>query len=129
MNLFLALASGIAVLTAVVHSLLGELLIFRRLRAGSLLPGRPAPPLSVGHLRILWATWHALSLFGLGFAWLLWRLAADVAAPQGVDVPAAASVAFAASGLLVLLATRGRHPGWIALALAAALAAWGQAAG
>ena len=58
----LAGASLLAILTGVVHSLLGERLIFRHVRSKSVVPSLPAPPLQARHIRILWATWHLASV-------------------------------------------------------------------
>ncbi len=112
----LAIASVLAIATGVVHSLLGEIMIFRHLRRSAVVPSQPAPPLQERHVRILWATWHLASVFGWALAGLLWRLAQN----PGFALPAstvlgATAAAFLAGALLVLVGTRGRHPGWIAL--------------
>ena len=111
----LAGASLLAILTGVVHSLLGERLIFRHVRSGSVVPSLPAPPLQPRHIRILWATWHLASVLAWVFAGLLWQVARHPSVIPGHAVLAAAAGGFAASSLLVLVATRGRHPGWVAL--------------
>lgn len=116
----LSIAAVVIGLVGVGHSVLGELLIFRQLRGGGVLPDQPAPPLRLRHVRILWATWHIASVFGWGLVAVVWRIAnapgADIAgfAVQATGVSACVSAA------LVLFATGGRHPGWIGL-LAAAL--------
>jgi hypothetical protein len=71
-SLYIA-ASIVLVLTGAVHSIIGELMIFRKLSKESIVPNQSAPPLSL------------------------------------------------AGGLLVLVGTKARHPGWIALTLAAVL--------
>ena len=111
----LAAASLLALLTGVVHSLLGERLIFRHVRSSSVVPSLPAPPLQARHIRILWATWHLASVFAWAFAALLWQVARHPSFVAGHAVLAAVTGGFAASALLVLVATRGRHPGWVAL--------------
>jgi len=111
----LATASLLAVVTGVVHSLLGERLIFRHVRSGSVVPSLPAPPLRARHIRILWATWHLASVLAWAFAGLLWQVARHPSLVTGGAVLGAAAGGFAASSLLVLVATRGRHPGWVAL--------------
>lgn len=122
MSILLTTAAAVAILTGIVHSLLGERLIFRRLRASTLVPGLPAPPLQGRHVRILWATWHLGSVFGWAFAGLLLQLAhAPAAALSAQSVLAAVAAAHLGAALLVFVATRGRHPGWIALALVALL--------
>ena len=120
----LAAAAVLAFATGIVHSTLGEWLIFRRLRGSSFVPSQPAPPLGERHVRILWASWHLVSIFGWALAWLLWRAAQHEGAAVSVDgLLQVAASSFLAGALLVLVGTRGRHPGWIALA-AVALLAW-----
>lgn len=116
MQTLLAAASLLAVATGAVHSVLGERLIFRHLRAASVVPQRPAPPLQGRHVRILWATWHLASVLAWSFAALLWQLAVHPGQDLSARcVLAAAAAGFVGSALLVLVATRGRHPGWVAL--------------
>jgi hypothetical protein len=114
-------AAIVATATGVAHSVLGECLIFQRLRVGSVVPAAAAPPLRERHVRILWATWHLASVFGWAFAWLLFRLAQGRPMSSSL-VAGAAGAAYVGGAILVLVGTRGRHPGWIALAAVAALA-------
>ncbi|UWX04746.1 hypothetical protein H1235_04715 [Pseudoxanthomonas sp. NC8] len=117
MQPLLATAAVLAMATGMVHSLLGEWLIFRRLRTSSMVPALPAPPLRGRHIRILWASWHLASVLGWALAGLLWQVArAPGSALPAHSVLAAAAAAFLAGAVLVLVGTRGRHPGWIALA-------------
>ena len=117
MSFLLATAGVLAIVTGVVHSLLGERLIFRRLRAATFVPSSPAPPLQSRHVRILWATWHLASFFAWAFAGLLLLLSQDpLAVVSARSVLFASVFAFLAGSLLVLIGTRGRHPGWVALA-------------
>jgi hypothetical protein len=111
-------AAIIALATGLAHSVLGERLVFRRLRKGGLVPTEAAPPLQARHVRILWATWHLASLFGWAFAGLLFQLALGHAMTSAL-VAGAAVFANLGGSLLVLFGTRGRHPGWIALAAVA----------
>jgi hypothetical protein len=117
MQVTLAIAAALAVLTGVVHSLLGERLIFRHLRSASIVPSMPAPPLRERHVRIIWATWHLASVLAWALAGLLWRLALSPHAMVSSSlVTGAAAGGFLAGSALVLVGTRGRHPGWVALA-------------
>lgn len=114
------LASVVLLLTALVHSLLGELMIFRKLSGGRLVPALAAPPLEPRNVRILWATWHLASVFGLVLALIVYRI--GVGAPLGTaGLLRATAVACAIGAGLVLVGTRGRHPGWVSLSIAAAL--------
>jgi hypothetical protein len=116
MQPLLAIAAVLAIATGVAHSLLGEILIFRRLRQSSIVPSLPAPPLHGRNVRILWATWHLASVFGWVLAGLLWQLAiAPAVALPASSVLGASAAGFLGGALLVLVGTRGRHPGWVAL--------------
>ena len=113
-------ASLVLLLTAVAHSVIGEILIFRQLSKGRIVPSLSAPPLKERNIRILWASWHLTSVFGLVFALALYQAGMNtpLSAPQLLLAIAAACTAGAA---LVLVGTKGRHPGWISLSLAALL--------
>ena len=120
MNIALTAAGVLTIVIGLVHSLLGEYLIFRRMRRGTVVPTAGQPLLRERHVRILWATWHVVTVFGFGFAAiLLYSANPDAAMP----LPPAAHQAIAAStalaGCLVLYATKGRHPGWLGLILVA----------
>lgn len=115
MDAWLTAAAILLAITGLVHSLLGERLIFRHLRAGTWVPNRGVPPLRARHVRILWATWHLASVLGAGFAVILWGMAATPAAPTRDLVLPALGGACALGAWLVLVGTRGRHPGWLAL--------------
>lgn len=118
-NLCLVGASVLAVIVGVVHSVLGEHLIFRhqpRAADGARRHRRPVD--------ILWATWHIASVLGLALAAVLWKLAA-MPEPSALRefLLLAIALAYAVSGVLVLVATRGRHPGWAGL-IGVALLVW-----
>ncbi len=107
-----------------VHSIGGEMLIFRRLRRGGMVPTLAPSPLRVRHLRILWATWHAVTVLGWALAAVLWRMADPVQGRSLLEfVEYTAAAACLAASLLVLVGTRGRHPGWLGL-LAVAWLVW-----
>ena len=118
------IAAGVlALVVSLAHSVLGEILIFRCLRNKGLVPTTAAPPLRERHVRILWATWHLATVFGLSFGIVLLQLAfvADGLALEAL-IKNAAAFAFLGGSLLVLIGTKGRHPGWIGLLGVAALA-------
>lgn len=118
-------AAGLA-LVGLVHSVLGEVLVFRALRTRGIVPTTAQPLLRERQLRIVWASWHLVTLLGWLLAALLWRLAAEPpAAPWVAWTTSAIGVTVAACGLLVLYATRGRHPAWAVLLGIAALLWWG----
>lgn len=118
--LFLA-AAALAFGVGLVHSLLGERLIFSRLRGSGWVPNRGGGSLGSGHVRILWASWHVLTVFGWALAALLVWLWARWPQPGLEWLAHGVVVAMATGALLVLVGTRGRHPGWIGLLGVAAL--------
>lgn len=120
MNILLNTAAVIAVIVGVIHSALGELLIFSKLRTSGLIPTKAAPPLQARNIRILWATWHLASVFGWAFAGMLFALADDSNSMR-TAVSNAAVFAFLGGSLLVLISTKGKHPGWIGLLAVAVL--------
>ena len=61
----------VAIVVAVVHSALGEVLIFQRMRKETIVPTQGQPVLRERYVRILWATWHIVSVFGLAIAGVL----------------------------------------------------------
>ena len=124
MNTPYFIAAILAGVTGVAHSWLGERLIFRHLREGSLVPRLGAPPLRERHVRILWATWHLATVFGCAFAAVLLRLSLGHPLTESLVIGASAS-AYLGGAVLVLVGTKGRHPGWIALAVVAVLAVIG----
>ena len=115
-------AGVLAAVTGVVHSVLGERLIFRHLRQGSVVPTGDAPPLRSRHVRILWATWHIGSVFGWAFAGVLFQLA-SAPGDQALRPLLVSAIVFGylGSSMLVLVGTKGRHTGWIALLLVAVM--------
>ncbi len=127
MQIYFFSAGIVSVLVAVVHSLLGEFLIFKKLRGTGLVPTESAPPLQSRNIRILWATWHLASVFGLGFAAILFAAAADHTSLDLFTIDAMIC-AFAGGSVLVLIATKGKHPGWVGLLAVAVLVYLGSAA-
>ena len=118
MNPWLFSAAILMIIVGLVHSVLGERLIFNRLRDVGLIPTVGGSHLRERHVRILWATWHFASVLGWAAAIIL-LYAANTAVPMLVIHALVAAAA--AGGILVLVGTRGQHPGWIALLVVALL--------
>lgn len=128
MNAYFLTAAALAFGVGLVHSVLGEMLVFRRLRQpGRWMPTRGGPLLGEGHVRILWATWHALTVLGWCLGALLLRLAMPQAAADSTAPFFAQAIALAmlAGSACVFIATRARHPGWIGLLAIAVCAGLG----
>ena len=124
MSNYLHAAAALLVIIGLVHSIGGEMLIFRRLRRGGLVPTLAPAPLRQRHLRILWATWHVVTVLGWALAAVLWRVSDAVQGQSMLEfVEITVAAACLVSSLLVLVATRGRHPGWLGL-LAVAVLVW-----
>jgi hypothetical protein len=128
MNWYFAAAGMLSLIIGLVHSVLGERLIFRRMRAGGVIPTNGGPVLREPHVRILWATWHVVTVLGgCVAAVLLWLALGSppAALVRGRLVAHAISVAMLVSSLLVLIGTKGKHPGWVGLLGVALLTAVG----
>lgn len=121
MNTWLLAAAALAFATGLAHSVMGEVLVFQRLRRGTVVPAFGGDVLRERHVRILWASWHVLTLLGWCMAAMLVALAVW---PDGDMTRALArliSLGMFAGAMTVLIATRGRHPGWLAMSLVALL--------
>lgn len=126
MNLLFVVAATVLALVGLAHSVLGELLVFRALRTQGVVPTAGRPVLRERQVRILWGSWHLVTVLGWALSALLWRLGT---APWGDAALAAwvadvVGVATLASGMLVFYATNGRHPAWVPLLGVAALVWW-----
>jgi hypothetical protein len=120
MNVFLLLAGCLTILVGLVHSFLGEKLIFSHLRRGQVVPTHIGTPLRERHIRIIWATWHIVSILGIGMAGLLFWLALPSSSIENVQlIKNIIAIPMFLSAMLVLWATEGRHPGWVGLSLVA----------
>jgi hypothetical protein len=119
MSIPLLVAAGMAALLAVAHSYLGERYILTRLfRRGGL------PELFGGTeftQRTLRFAWHLTSVAWVGLAGLLMALASSQDG-SGRTQARLISVAFALSGVLAVVGSRGRHLSWVVFLAIAGLA-------
>jgi hypothetical protein len=122
MNFPLAAAGLCVILLAIAHSAIGERLVLRPLMGWNGQAPDGAKVLSLQQRRVLRASWHLVSIFGLGCAALL--LSAGWSGSFAAARPIL-YVTFLAAALYWLPATRGRHPAWAVLALIGALTAYG----
>lgn len=124
MNACLVTAAVLAFLVGLVHSVLGERLIFRRLRQGRLVPTNGGSLLQERHVRILWASWHVLTVFGWCIAAVLLWLSLPSSSPSSaLFIEHAVVIAMLAGSALVFFGTKARHLGWVGL-LAVAVFVW-----
>jgi len=124
MNWYLVIAAALAFFVGLVHSVLGERLIFRRLRQGGLVPTNGGNLLDERHVRILWASWHIVTVFGWCITYILLRLSfSSSSASSAWFIEQAIIIATLAGSALVFIGTRARHPGWTGL-LGVAVLVW-----
>jgi len=119
MNNYFLIAGILCFVLGIVHSILGEYLIFNSKRtAGKLVPTKVHNELKERHLRIIWATWHLATFFGWCIGAFLVKLALDqhlLDSDFFKFLIHSTIVAMSASCVLVLIGTKGKHPGWIVL--------------
>lgn len=126
MNPYLLAAGVLLIAIGLIHSILGERIIFRRMRAQGMIPTQGGNLLREPHVRILWATWHMASIMGWFIACVLFWLALPSSSNVHTSFLAKALIiTLLASSALVLIGTKGRHPGWIGLLVAGVLVASG----
>lgn len=121
MNNYFLIAGILCFILGLVHSILGEYLIFKDKRnKGSLVPIIVKKELKERHLRIIWATWHLASFFG----WCIGAFLVKISLEQNkldsefIDFIIYSTIyTMFASSFLVLIGTKAKHPGWIILLL------------
>lgn len=124
MNWYFVIAAGLAFLVGFVHSVLGETFIFSRLRQNGFVPTNGGTLLAEKDVRILWASWHVLTVFGWCFAaMLLWLALPSSSTSLAGFIEQAIIIAMLVGSALVFIGTKARHPGWVGL-LAVAVFVW-----
>lgn len=124
MNWYFVIAAVLAFLVGLVHSILGETLIFSRLRQNGFVPTNGGSLLGEKDIRILWASWHVLTVFGWCFAAiLLWLSLPSSSTSSAWFIERAIVIAMLVGSALVFIGTKARHPGWAGL-LAVAVFVW-----
>ena len=118
MNIYFLIAGILCFVLGLVHSALGEILIFKHKRKmGNLVPTKVATELKEQHLRIIWATWHLTSIFGWCIGAFLVKIAFNQNLLDQYFIINTAICGMLASSILVLIGTKGKHPGWLVLML------------
>ena len=115
-------AGCLVIVLGLVHSLLGEWLIFRHLRDSGIIPTKGGALLEEKQVIILWASWHLVTVFCWGIGAILcgfYISSAEIVVPSFVINSVALSMISGA--VLVLLATKGKHPAWIVFTAITAL--------
>ena len=122
MNLYFLSAAIVVFAIGLAHSVLGELLVFRRMRIDGLIPTNGGQLLREPHVRILWSSWHLVTVLG----WCVAAVLIWLASPSNVHLSRSAlsytvAATLLGSSALVLIGTLARHPGWAGLLVAAVL--------
>jgi len=123
MNILLFSAGIISIIVGLIHSVLGEFLIFKHLRKGTVIPTVGEPLLKERNIRILWASWHIVTIFGWAIGGLLLWLSYSTVETNNQFITNLIAYSMLGSSALVLIATKGKHPGWLGL-LAVSILCW-----
>jgi hypothetical protein len=130
MNTSLIAAGILIALIGLAHSIIGEIKIFNGLRGdrwaarSAWIPTQGGTALREFQVRIIWASWHVVSVLGWALAALLLQAGGVMLMPLPQLTNLASIIALTVSAALVLIGTRGKHPAWIALLIAAGLIVW-----
>ncbi|MFL0352635.1 hypothetical protein [Xanthomarina sp. GH4-25] len=116
MNIYFFIAGILCFLLGIAHSILGEYLIFKNIRnKEKLVPTKETIELKERHVRILWATWHLATVFGWCLGAILIKISI-LEESQLIDfIVKTIGLTMFLSSLLVLIGTKGKHPGWLVL--------------
>ena len=121
MNLIIFSAGVLCFLLGLVHSILGERLIFKSKReSGKAVPSKPTQGLRSSHLRIIWATWHLVTIFGWGIGVILVFISFNNHMEYALIIDVII-IAMLLSSIIVAYATKWKHLGWLVLLLIAFL--------
>jgi hypothetical protein len=119
MNYYLLSAGLLCFILGILHSVLGEILIFKTKKTGkNIIPTIVTSYLKERHLRIIWASWHLVSFFGWCIGGLLIKIAIQ---PNELSndlkhfIICLTSFSMFCAALLVGISTKGKHLGWIVL--------------
>ena len=127
LNGYFLAAAVICFLLGLVHSVLGEKLIFRRWRQAHRHQQIPIISTNLLHesrIGIVWASWHLVSIFGWAIGAVLLYLSWTAPAQVLINFIAhTVTIASLAGAICVFIGTRAKHPGWVGL-LAIAVCAW-----
>lgn len=119
LNNWLISAGLLSCILGLIHSVLGEYLIFHTKREkGDLIPKKIDAGLKTRQLGIIWATWHIVSVFGMAIGIILIRMGMmENSLNHRTFLLQLSPLGWSmfVSAFLVLAATKGKHPGWMVL--------------
>jgi hypothetical protein len=113
MNLYFLSAGILTFGLVITHSILGEVLIFRYLRNIKFEIPEWYFLLNRQKVNLLRTSWHSITIFGIGFAMILIRMALPEA--RQVCFERLITITFLFSNFYWLIGTKGKHPAWIVL--------------
>jgi drug/metabolite transporter (DMT)-like permease len=119
MNIYLAAAGALTLLLGIAHTVIGEILIFRRLRRLNASPA--ANHLPPRHLAALWSSWHLLTVLSWGIGALFVWMAGHPRTAATTAVELIFTAIFLTSAIFWFFGTKGKHPAWLVFGLIAAL--------
>ena len=111
MNVYLIISGILTALMAIVHSVVGEILILIPLQKAE---GLPAVRGSVRTTRsTLRFTWHVTSVFGIGIAFIFFYYSRFTEFnSEQIYILRTLSLTFLASFVVAIVGSRARHPSW-----------------
>ena len=126
-DVYLLIAGCLAIVLGIIHSILGEYLIFRHLRESNVFSDDGKSKLQKRYLSTLWSTWHLVTLFGWGFGASLIVLSFPELPEKAInDLLLVVGATFFISSIYWLFGTKGKHPAWVVLAIIALMVLWGE---
>ncbi|KAL9650110.1 hypothetical protein ABK040_011281 [Willaertia magna] len=87
-----------------------------------LIPSNGGSLLKESNVRILWASWHILTVFGWGMAFiLLWlaRQSNKFTRDEYIVIVSAIAISMLVGAIFIFIGTKAKHPGWVGLLLVA----------
>ena len=121
MNSYFALAAVLAFIVGLTHSIVGELLLIRRLSNDCLPALAGSKDLARDTLR---ATWHLPTALAWGIGAILLRISLPSSPSSNLAfIEGAIALSLLACALVFLFSTKAKHPGWAGL-LAVGLLVW-----
>lgn len=119
MNNYLLVAGILCSFLGIFHSILGEVLIFRNKSKRKKKVSRIITScLKERHLRIIRATWHLTSFFGWCIGVILIKIETkqtEMSNDLMQFIIISVTITMFCSSFLVLITTKGKHPGWAVL--------------
>ncbi|NMH89664.1 hypothetical protein [Flavivirga algicola] len=119
MNKYLLIAGTLCLVLGLFHLILGEILIFKNKKEHKkIIPTIVTCCIKERHLRIIWVSWYLVSVFGWCIGVLLIKIGTmqtEWRADLMQFIMTSITITMLCSSLLVFIATKGKHLGWVVL--------------